>query len=111
MSSTWSSVFGRAALVALSVLWSACQSDPLAPKTADAGTFGAMGSDWQAVHRADSAMRVARATTELQVLLISHTPSVSVPRASEADAHVEEADRPKARSIPASRASRRARGR
>ena len=44
MSSTWSSVFGRATLVALSVLWAACQSDPMAPKTADAPTAAALKS-------------------------------------------------------------------
>lgn len=44
MSSTWSSVFGRAALVALSALWAACQSDPMAPKTADAATAAALTS-------------------------------------------------------------------
>jgi hypothetical protein len=44
MSSTWSSVFGRAALVASSALWAACQSDPMAPKTADAATAAALTS-------------------------------------------------------------------
>ena len=44
MSSTWSSVFGRATLVALSALLAACQSDPMAPKTADAATTAALKS-------------------------------------------------------------------
>jgi len=44
MSSTWSSVFGRATLVALSVLWAACQSDPMAPRTANAPTAAALKS-------------------------------------------------------------------
>jgi len=44
MSSTWRSVFGRAAVVALSALWAACQSDPMAPKTADAATAAALTS-------------------------------------------------------------------
>ena len=42
MSRTWSSVFGRAAFVALSVLWAACQSDPMAPKTVQSSTTAAL---------------------------------------------------------------------
>ena len=42
MSRTWSSVFGRAAFVALSALWAACQSDPMAPKTVQSSTAAAL---------------------------------------------------------------------
>lgn len=38
MSSTWTSGLSRAALVTLSVLWAACQSDPTAPRTAQSTT-------------------------------------------------------------------------
>ena len=42
MSRTWNSVFGRAAFVALSALWAACQSDPMAPKTVQSSTAAAL---------------------------------------------------------------------
>jgi hypothetical protein len=42
MSTPWSSVFTRAAFVTLSVLWTACQSDPMAPKAAQTTTPAAL---------------------------------------------------------------------
>lgn len=42
MSSTWTSGLSRAALVTLSVLWAACQSDPAAPRTAQSTTPAAL---------------------------------------------------------------------
>jgi hypothetical protein len=42
MSRTWSSVFGRAAFVAFSALWAACQSDPMAPKAVQSSTTAAL---------------------------------------------------------------------
>lgn len=44
MSTPWSSVFTRAALLTLSALWAACQSDPMAPKTTEAATTAALKS-------------------------------------------------------------------
>ena len=44
MSSTWSSVLARAALVTLSALWAACQSDPMAPKVPASATTAALKS-------------------------------------------------------------------
>jgi hypothetical protein len=44
MSSTWTSGLTRAALVTLSVLWAACQSDPMAPRTAQSATPAALKS-------------------------------------------------------------------
>ena len=44
MRTTWSSGLTRAALVTLSVLWAACQSDPLAPKTPQSATTAALKS-------------------------------------------------------------------
>ena len=42
MSSTWTSALARAAFVTLSVLWTACQSDPMAPKGPAAATTTAL---------------------------------------------------------------------
>ena len=42
MSTPWSSVFPRAALLTLSALWTACQSDPMAPKPAEPATTAAL---------------------------------------------------------------------
>ncbi len=42
MSSTRSSVLARAALVTLSALWTACQSDPMAPKAVQSSTTAAL---------------------------------------------------------------------
>ncbi|HET7469579.1 MAG TPA: hypothetical protein VFJ81_07880 [Gemmatimonadales bacterium] len=44
MSSTWSSVVARATLIALSALWTACQSDPMAPKVPASATTAALKS-------------------------------------------------------------------
>lgn len=44
MSTPRSSVFARAALLTLSALWTACQSDPMAPKTTEAATTAALKS-------------------------------------------------------------------
>jgi hypothetical protein len=41
---TWTSGLTRAALLTLSVLWAACQSDPLAPKTPQSATTAALKS-------------------------------------------------------------------
>ena len=42
MSTPRSSVFARAALLTLSALWTACQSDPMAPKPAEPATTAAL---------------------------------------------------------------------
>jgi len=42
MSTRWSSDFARAALVTLPVLWTACQSNPMAPKAAETATTAAL---------------------------------------------------------------------
>ncbi len=44
MSSSWSSVLARAAIVTLSALWTACQSDPMAPKVPASATSAALKS-------------------------------------------------------------------
>jgi hypothetical protein len=44
MSSPWSSVVARATLIALSALWTACQSDPMAPKVPASATTAALKS-------------------------------------------------------------------
>ena len=44
MRTTWTCGLTRAALVTLSVLWAACQSDPLAPKTPQSATTAALKS-------------------------------------------------------------------
>src|SRR5262245_34906122 len=44
MSSTWRSVLARAAFVTLSALWTACQSDPMAPKAIQSATPAALKS-------------------------------------------------------------------
>jgi hypothetical protein len=51
MSSTWTSGLTRAALVTLSVLWAACQSDPMAPKTAQSATPTAASTNGAASQR------------------------------------------------------------
>jgi len=44
MSSTWTSGLARTAFVTLSVLWTACQSDPMAPKGPAAASTAALKS-------------------------------------------------------------------